>query len=96
MNKLTVLAADPSRRAALPSPVLASHPSRMLASVLDGALRAGRLGRDHRSTCSFADPKRAVASGTAPRRRITIEGSQDDVGLLGRIQGRHAFVMRAK
>ena len=52
MNNSMGLAADPSRLAALRSLVLTSHPSRMLVLVLDRALPIGRLGGEHRSTCS--------------------------------------------
>ena len=52
MNNSMALAADPSRLAALRSLVLTSHLSRMLVPVLDRALPIGRLGGEHRATCS--------------------------------------------
>ena len=57
MNNSIALAADASRLAALLALVLMSHPSRMLIPVLTRALPSGRLGSDHRPTCSFEVPK---------------------------------------
>jgi hypothetical protein len=47
MDNSSILAADPSRMAALLAPLLVSHPSRMLTALLTRALPGGRLDRDH-------------------------------------------------
>ena len=52
MNQSIALAEIASRLAALLAGFLKSHPSKMLIAVLTRALPSGRLGRDHRPTCS--------------------------------------------
>lgn len=78
MHKSIALAAEASRLAALLAPVLESHPSRMLIPVLTRALPSGRLGRDHRPTCSFEGPKlsftRAVIAPVRPQGATGVVG----------------------
>src|SRR5688500_2073186 len=67
MDTLIAVAAQASRIASLTAPVLASHPSRMLAPVLDVASRSGRLHGDHRPTLPFEGL--SSETGLRPRSR---------------------------